>query len=131
MGIWRYIQIKSLEQAEENEEVCAVYENPMKNTSGMKNSAEMKAAEKDAKDGKCELVVWREEKEEKNDINKLKEKLEEAAMFYENLAVYQGDKGIKAKSEDTRKYYLITSSYNTGRAEGMIEALKLLEKYMG
>ena len=130
MGIWRYIQIENLEQAEENEEICAVYENPMKNTSGMKNSAEMKAAEKDAKDGKCELVVWREEKEEKNDINKLKEKLEESAMFYKNLAAYQNEKGVKAKSENIRQYYSITSSYNTGKAEGMIEALVFLKKHL-
>lgn len=131
MGIWRYIKIENLAQAEENEEVCAVYENPMKNVSGSKYSEKMKGAEKDAKAGKCKLVVWREVENSIDKTEELKEKLKESALFYDNLAVYQGDKGIKAKSEDTRKYYLITSSYNTGRAEGMIEALKLLEKYMG
>lgn len=56
----RYIEIKELSEAYKDEEVCALYPNPAKNVAGKKTEDKMKEAEKDAKDGKCRLLVWRE-----------------------------------------------------------------------
>lgn len=58
---WRYIELKSLEEAGETEEVCACYPNSNNNTSGYKHEEHMKIAEKDAQEGKCRLLVWRDD----------------------------------------------------------------------
>ena len=58
--IWRYVQINSLKQTRKDEKVCTCYPNPAKNTEGYKTDDNMIAAEKDAKAGKCKLLVWRE-----------------------------------------------------------------------
>lgn len=56
----KYVKIQNLRQAKKDEEVCAIYPNPIDNVSGKKTDDKMKIAEKDAKDGKCRLVVRRE-----------------------------------------------------------------------
>lgn len=55
----KYIQIDNLNEAMENETVCALYPYPVKNISGKKNEACMLKAEKEAHEGKCKLLVWR------------------------------------------------------------------------
>ena len=55
----KYIQIYSLSEAMDNETVCACYPHPQKNISGRKNEERMLNAEKEAKEGKCKLLVWR------------------------------------------------------------------------
>lgn len=55
----KYIQIYSLSEAMDNETVCACYPHPSKNISGRKNEERMLNAEKEAKEGKCKLLVWR------------------------------------------------------------------------
>ncbi len=42
---WRYIELKSLEEAGETEEVCACYPDSNNNTSGYKHEEHMKIAE--------------------------------------------------------------------------------------
>lgn len=63
--IWKYVRINSLKEAKKDEKVCAVYPSPIKNTSGKKTDEQIKKAAKDAKEGKCKLVIWRECEDEK------------------------------------------------------------------
>lgn len=56
----KYVQITNLKEANRNETICASYPNPSKNVSGKKTDEKMKIASKDAKQGKCRLLVWRE-----------------------------------------------------------------------
>lgn len=55
----KYIQIKKLSEVAENETICAFYPHPVKNVLGKRNEERMIKAEKDAKEGKCKLYVWR------------------------------------------------------------------------
>ena len=56
----KYIEIKTLKEANPNEEICAVYQNPNYNIAGKQNDEKLINAEKDAVQGKCKLYVWRE-----------------------------------------------------------------------
>ena len=71
----KYIRINELNEAEDNEEICALYPSPDENRSGYKTDEHMINAEKDAKEGKCKLLVWRKvDKQYKlteSDINEL------------------------------------------------------------
>ena len=67
--MWKYVEVKNLSEAENFEKVCALYPSPIKNTSGKKTDENMKKAEKDAKEGKCRLLIWREVKEENEEVN--------------------------------------------------------------
>lgn len=60
MKVWKYVQIKSLREARKDEVVCACYPSPIKNVSGNKAEEKIKLAAKDAKAGKCKLLIWRE-----------------------------------------------------------------------
>lgn len=55
----KYVQIYELSEAAEDEIVCGCYPEPYKNVSGKRNEERMLKAEKDAKEGKCKLLVWR------------------------------------------------------------------------
>lgn len=61
--LWKYVEIKSLDEADKNEDVCAIYPNPSKNVSGKNTEEKMKIAESNAKAGKCRLLVWRGEED--------------------------------------------------------------------
>ena len=58
--LWKYVEIKSLKEAKKDEEVCACYPTPGLNVAGKKNEPKIKEAVKDAKAGKCRLLIWRE-----------------------------------------------------------------------
>lgn len=55
----KYAHIHSLDEAADEETVCALYPRAAQNVSGKKNDAKMLEAEKDALNGKCKLLVWR------------------------------------------------------------------------
>lgn len=55
----KYIQINNLDEATENETVCACYPCPTKNVSGRKHEECILRAEQEAREGKCKLLVWR------------------------------------------------------------------------
>ena len=57
---WRYVEIEKLSEAKKDEVVCASYPTSYKNVAGKKTEEKMKIAAKDAKAGKCRLLVWRE-----------------------------------------------------------------------
>lgn len=57
--IEKYVQIHSLDDATDEETVCALYPRAAQNVSGKKNDTKMLEAEKDALSGKCKLLVWR------------------------------------------------------------------------
>lgn len=57
---WKYFEIKKLSEAKKDERIVASYPNPGKNVAGKKTEEKIKQAAKDAKAGKCELLVWRE-----------------------------------------------------------------------
>ena len=71
--IWKYVTIKSLEEAKEDEEVCAYYEDPRNNVAGKKTEEKMKIAEEEAKEGKCKLLVWRECEKSQQPIHQISE----------------------------------------------------------
>lgn len=55
-----YITLKSLSEADNEEDIVAYYfPDSYKNVSGKKDDEKMKKAEQDAKEGKCKLIVWR------------------------------------------------------------------------
>lgn len=55
-----YITLRSLSEADDEEDVVACYfPDSYKNVSGKKDDEKMKKAEQDAKEGKCKLIVWR------------------------------------------------------------------------
>jgi hypothetical protein len=58
--VQKYVEIKSLKEAKKNEKICASYPNPSKNVSGYRTDDCIKHALKDAKNGECKLLVWRE-----------------------------------------------------------------------
>lgn len=60
--IEKYVQIYSLDEATDEETVCALYPRPSQNISGTKNDPEILEAEKDALGGTCKLLVWRKVK---------------------------------------------------------------------
>jgi hypothetical protein len=62
--IWKYIEIKSLREAKKDEKIVAYYPNPMQNRDGYKTDECIKLALKDAKQGKCKLLIWREVEDE-------------------------------------------------------------------
>lgn len=55
----KYVQIYSLDEATDEETVCAFYPRATKNVSGKKNDPQILEAEKDALGGACKLLVWR------------------------------------------------------------------------
>ncbi len=55
----KYVNIKSIEEAGDDEVIVALYSSPSQNVSGTKSDKRIIAAEKDAKVGACELLVWR------------------------------------------------------------------------
>lgn len=71
MYIERYVEIKNLDEAGDDEIVCAHYPSPMKNTCGKKTGQNMIKAEKEATEGKCRLLVWRRVEDTRNYINGL------------------------------------------------------------
>lgn len=71
--IWKYVTIRSLEEAKEDEEVCAYYEDPRNNVAGKKTEEKMKIAEEEAKEGKCKLMVWRECEKSQQPIHQISE----------------------------------------------------------
>lgn len=90
----KYVQIYSLDEAMENEKVCALYPRPSQNVSGRKYEETMVKAEQDAKEGKCELLVWRKIVDEdfssdftisKNDVNNIIIKYHNAKRALEEL----------------------------------------------
>lgn len=60
---YRYIRITDLSQTRPNELICAVYDNPLLNTTGTKDSESITKALSDSKEGKCKLVVWRSDED--------------------------------------------------------------------
>lgn len=58
--LWRYVQLKNLREVKKDERICACYPCPVQNTSGKKTDENIIRAAKDAKEGKCKLLVWRE-----------------------------------------------------------------------
>ena len=56
----KYVQIKNLKEAKKGETIFTSYPNPSKNVSGKKHEEKIINAAKDAKEGKCRLLVWRE-----------------------------------------------------------------------
>ena len=58
---YRYMQIGSPAEAYDNEQICAVYDNPLHNTTGTKNADNIIRAFDDAHENKCRLVVWRDD----------------------------------------------------------------------
>lgn len=62
--IWKYVEIKKLTEAKKDETICASYPRPTSNVSGKRSEEKIKKAYKDAKQGKCRLLVWREVDEE-------------------------------------------------------------------
>ncbi len=82
----RYFEISSLKEADDNEMVTAVY--PEKTRSGWKNSETILQAEKDAKENKCTLLVWRE-----TDLDTVciltKPDLEQIEIRYENALRFE------------------------------------------
>lgn len=101
----RYFEISSLADAKENEEVCALYPDPNNNVSGRKTEEKMIKAEQDYKQGKCELLVWRDDKLGLGylltpwDIEQIKTKYENAKLiakdYYKKnlLAAYAKEEG--------------------------------------
>lgn len=61
---YRYKQICSLDEAHRNEQICAVYENPLHNTTGTKTDEQILKALFDQQGHKCKLVVWRNDDNE-------------------------------------------------------------------
>lgn len=57
--IWKYVEIQKLSEAKNDETICASYPTPCKNVAGKKKEEKMKKAYRDAKQGKCRLLVWR------------------------------------------------------------------------
>ena len=55
----KYVRIYKLSEATEDEIVCGCYPESYKNVSGKRNEECMLKAEKDAIEGKCKLLVWR------------------------------------------------------------------------
>ena len=60
---YRYMRITDLSQARFNEQICAVYDNPLFNTTGTRDSESITKALSDSKEGKCKLVVWRSDED--------------------------------------------------------------------
>ena len=57
----RYIQIHELNEAHHDEIICAVYNNPTLNATGTRGSERIIGACRDAAEGKCRLMVWRDD----------------------------------------------------------------------
>lgn len=55
----KYVEIKTLEEASDDEKIVASYPTPYLNASGKKDDPKMKKYEDDAALGKCRLLVWR------------------------------------------------------------------------
>lgn len=99
----RYFEISSLADAKEDEEVCALYPDPNNNVSGRKTEEKMIKAEQDYKQGKCELLVWREENGEyllsSADVEQIKTEYEKAKLMAKDnykknlLAAYAEEEG--------------------------------------
>ncbi len=60
MKIQKYIEIKDLSEARDDEYICVMFADSSKNYTGKKTDELMKSAIADAKLGKCKLLVWRE-----------------------------------------------------------------------
>ena len=60
---YRYMRITDLSQTRPNEQICAVYDNPLLNTTGTRDSESITKALSDSKEGKCKLVVWRSDED--------------------------------------------------------------------
>lgn len=69
--IEKYVEIKNLSEAGDDEKVVASYPRPIMNRSGKKTEEYMIKAEKDAAEGKCRLLVWRKVEDTRNYINGL------------------------------------------------------------
>lgn len=99
----RYFEISSLAEAKDNEEVYALYLDPNKNISGKKTEEKMIKAEQDCKQGKCQLLIWREENSEyllsSADVEQIKTRYENAKLiakdYYKKnlLAAYAKEEG--------------------------------------
>lgn len=59
MLIEKYVEIKTLEEARDNEKIVASYPKQYLNVSGYKNEPKMKECEENARLGRCKLLVWR------------------------------------------------------------------------
>lgn len=60
---YRYLTITDFAQARYDEQICAVYDNPLLNTEGTKRDKDIIQALADSKEDKCKLVVWRSDED--------------------------------------------------------------------
>lgn len=57
--MYYYKRISSLDEAREREQICAVYNSPSRNVTGLKTEQKILDAYEDMKRDECKLVVWR------------------------------------------------------------------------
>ena len=78
MLIEKYIEIKTLKEARDDEMIVASYTKQYRNVSGYKDEPKMKEHEENARLGKCRLPVWRKVKKGGNIV---KTSLEEKELM--------------------------------------------------
>ena len=103
---YRYQKITDLAQARYNEQICAVYDNPLLNTEGTKKDKNIIKALADAKEDRCKLVVWRsdEDKDYYQYIDK-KGRLREWHGSGAKIVDYSDYKKEKAEEDEGYKYF--------------------------
>lgn len=58
--IYKYVELGSVSEALENEQIVFYYPNPSKNTSGRPGDKKLNDALSDFEKGLCKMLVWRE-----------------------------------------------------------------------
>ena len=100
----KYVQIYELNEATDDETICAYYPEPSKNVSGKKNTECMKIAEKEAMEGKCKLLVWRTVPDKQKYYTLTQNEVEQIVTRYTNAKLAMKEYQEQGNSEYKLEY---------------------------